>query len=173
VVIILRLFYSLVLEILFFTTTFPNVLAFPHYSCYTFLLSFCYCSLCYSLTEAEKHFLHNKGLHIVGLQWLEDCLERNQRLQEETYSLKPFGWEEFNIEEWWVQIYRIIFVNGCGMLLSSKFSSVGAFGCVCVCVCEGGVLSRWGGTQLVEREGPIGLSLEELLIGWGWGWYRY
>lgn len=130
-------------------------------------------SLCYSLTEAEKHFLHNKGLHIVGLQWLEDCLERNQRLQEETYSLKPFGWEEFNIEEWWVQICQIIFVNGCGMLLSSKFSSVGAFGCVCVCVCEGGVLSRWGGTQLIEREGPIGMSMEELLIGWGWGWYRY
>ncbi|XP_004297907.1 PREDICTED: DNA ligase 4 [Fragaria vesca subsp. vesca] len=56
-------------------------------------------TLSQSLTEAEKHFLHNKRLHVVGLQWLEDCLEKKQRLQEESYSLKPYGWEEFNIEE--------------------------------------------------------------------------
>ncbi|XP_061991495.1 DNA ligase 4 [Rosa rugosa] len=56
-------------------------------------------SLLQSLTEAEKHFLHSKRLHIVGLQWLEDCLEKNKRLHEESYSLKPYGWEEFNIEE--------------------------------------------------------------------------
>ncbi|PRQ37144.1 putative DNA ligase (ATP) [Rosa chinensis] len=56
-------------------------------------------SLLQSLTEAEKHFLHSKRLHIVGLQWLEDSLEKNKRLHEESYSLKPYGWEEFNIEE--------------------------------------------------------------------------
>ncbi|XP_020410772.1 DNA ligase 4 isoform X2 [Prunus persica] len=57
-------------------------------------------TLLQSFTESEKRFLHNKKLHIVGSQWLEDCLERDQRLQEETYSLKPNGWEEFSIEEW-------------------------------------------------------------------------
>ncbi|XP_050372966.1 DNA ligase 4 [Argentina anserina] len=56
-------------------------------------------TLLQSLTEAEKHFLHNKRLHIVGLQWLEDCLGRKQRLQEEPYSLKPYGWEEYDIVE--------------------------------------------------------------------------
>ncbi|CAL2225842.1 unnamed protein product [Prunus armeniaca] len=57
-------------------------------------------TLLQSFTESEKRFLHNKKLHIVGSQWLEDCLERNQRLQEETYSLKPNGLEEFSMEEW-------------------------------------------------------------------------
>ncbi|KAM1610658.1 hypothetical protein ACFXTN_021040 [Malus domestica] len=53
-----------------------------------------------SFTEADKRYLHSKRLHIVGSQWLEDCLERDQRLQEETYSLKPYGLEESNVEEW-------------------------------------------------------------------------
>ncbi|PQQ20120.1 DNA ligase 4 isoform X1 [Prunus yedoensis var. nudiflora] len=57
-------------------------------------------TLLQSFTESEKRFLHNKKLHIVGSRWLEDCLERDQRLQEETYSLKPNGFEEFSIEEW-------------------------------------------------------------------------
>ncbi|XP_008223923.1 PREDICTED: DNA ligase 4 [Prunus mume] len=57
-------------------------------------------TLLQSFTESEKRFLHNKKLHIVGSQWLEDCLERDQRLQEETYSLKPNGLEECSIEEW-------------------------------------------------------------------------
>lgn len=67
-------------------------------------MTFSHCSLCYSFTESEKRFLHNKKLHIVRSQWLEDCLERGQRLQEETYSLKPNGLEEFSMEEWWVQL---------------------------------------------------------------------
>ncbi|KAK9931446.1 hypothetical protein M0R45_018721 [Rubus argutus] len=41
-----------------------------------------------SLTEAEKHFLHNKGLHIVGLQWLEDCLEREPKTARGNIQLK-------------------------------------------------------------------------------------
>ncbi|XP_009359940.2 DNA ligase 4 isoform X2 [Pyrus x bretschneideri] len=53
-----------------------------------------------SFTEGDKRYLHSKRLHIVGSQWLEDCLERDQRLQEEKYSLKPNGLEESNVEEW-------------------------------------------------------------------------
>lgn len=44
-----------------------------------------------SFTSSEKHLLWNKGLHVVKSQWLEDCLERDQRLQEGPYSLKTIG----------------------------------------------------------------------------------
>ncbi|KAB1200254.1 putative DNA ligase 4 [Morella rubra] len=51
-----------------------------------------------SLTS-DKYLLWNKGLHVVRSQWLEDCLERNQRLQEETYSLKAIGVHDSNTVE--------------------------------------------------------------------------
>ncbi|XP_048333732.2 DNA ligase 4 isoform X1 [Ziziphus jujuba] len=50
-----------------------------------------------SLTTMEKH-LQKKRLHMVESQWLEDCLEREERLPEETYSLKP-AVEELDIGE--------------------------------------------------------------------------
>lgn len=46
----------------------------------------------------EKRFLLKGMLHVVQSQWLEDSLERNLRLPEETYSLKPML-EQLNIEE--------------------------------------------------------------------------
>lgn len=52
-----------------------------------------------SLTIKEKHLLRKKQLHVVQSQWLEDSLGSEERLSEETYSLKP-AVEELNIEEW-------------------------------------------------------------------------
>ncbi|OUZ99204.1 BRCT domain [Macleaya cordata] len=51
-----------------------------------------------SFSAAERCLLCSKKLHVVGYEWLEDSLEKNQKLQEEIYSLKPDGLEESNIE---------------------------------------------------------------------------
>ncbi|KAJ6372793.1 hypothetical protein OIU76_027173 [Salix suchowensis] len=56
-------------------------------------------SLVKSFTTAEKHFLLNKRLHVIGSQWLEDSLERGHKLLEDTYNLKPSGLEESNSKE--------------------------------------------------------------------------
>lgn len=56
-------------------------------------------SLVKSFTIAEKHFLLNKRLYVIGSQWLEDSLERGQKLLEDTYNLKPSGLEESNCKE--------------------------------------------------------------------------
>lgn len=36
---------------------------------------------------------------MIGSQWLEDSLERGQKLLEDTYNLKPSGLEESNCKE--------------------------------------------------------------------------
>lgn len=38
-------------------------------------------------------------LHVVGSQWLEDCFEKNQKLPEGSYSLKPKNFEASAIKE--------------------------------------------------------------------------
>lgn len=55
-------------------------------------------SLLESFTDREKHLLWNKQLHVVRSQWLEDCLAREQKLEEYTYSLKPTGMQESYLE---------------------------------------------------------------------------
>lgn len=62
-----------------------------------------------SFTSSEKHLLLKKGLHVVKSQWLEDCLERDQRLQEGPYSLKTTGVQDLEIVEWSVTISFYIF----------------------------------------------------------------
>lgn len=52
-----------------------------------------------SFSGTEKRLIWNGKLHIVQSQWLEDCVEREQRLPEETYSLKPLL-EQLKIEDW-------------------------------------------------------------------------
>ncbi|XVF47614.1 hypothetical protein PTKIN_Ptkin03bG0124100 [Pterospermum kingtungense] len=51
-----------------------------------------------SFSFAEKNLLWKKGFHVVGSQWLENCLEQGQKLQEDQYSLKPREVEETNSE---------------------------------------------------------------------------
>lgn len=46
-----------------------------------------------SFSEAEKHVLYNTSLHVVGARWLEDSFEEDQKLLEESYSLKPSNFE--------------------------------------------------------------------------------
>ncbi|KAK2646210.1 hypothetical protein Ddye_021405 [Dipteronia dyeriana] len=55
-------------------------------------------SLIKSFNAAEKHLFLNKKLHVVGSQWLEDCLEREQKMEEYTYSLKPSETEKLYFE---------------------------------------------------------------------------
>ncbi|KAL8039990.1 hypothetical protein ABFX02_10G071500 [Erythranthe guttata] len=62
-----------------------------------------------SFSELEKRLLHRRSLQIVKSQWLDDCFEKDQRLPEDSYSLKPPDFQEtltgdgsdldFNIEE--------------------------------------------------------------------------
>ncbi|XP_069142833.1 DNA ligase 4 isoform X3 [Solanum lycopersicum] len=46
-----------------------------------------------SFSEAEKHVLYNTKLHVVGARWLEDSLKEDQKLLEESYSLKPSNFQ--------------------------------------------------------------------------------
>lgn len=48
--------------------------------------------------SAEKHLLLSQGLHAVSSQWLEDCIEKDQKLPEESYSLKPNNMQEWVLE---------------------------------------------------------------------------
>ncbi|PON55992.1 Ribosomal protein [Parasponia andersonii] len=52
-----------------------------------------------SFNVMEKCLLWKGRLHIVESQWLEDCVTREQKLPEETYSLKPML-EQLNDEDW-------------------------------------------------------------------------
>ncbi|KAG5594747.1 hypothetical protein H5410_035979 [Solanum commersonii] len=47
----------------------------------------------YSFSEAEKHVLYNTKLHVVGARWLEDSFKEDQKLLEESYSLKPSNFQ--------------------------------------------------------------------------------
>ncbi|XP_051150256.1 DNA ligase 4 [Andrographis paniculata] len=42
-----------------------------------------------SFSEVEKQLLARRRLHIVKSQWLEDCFEKDEKLPEDSYSLKP------------------------------------------------------------------------------------
>ncbi|KAI3951036.1 hypothetical protein MKW92_006920 [Papaver armeniacum] len=55
-------------------------------------------SILESFAAAEKRRLCSKKLHVVAYEWLEDSLEKDQKLDEEKYNLKPDGLEESNIE---------------------------------------------------------------------------
>ncbi|XP_006344527.1 DNA ligase 4 isoform X2 [Solanum tuberosum] len=46
-----------------------------------------------SFSEAEKHVLYNTKLHVVGARWLEDSFKEDQKLVEESYSLKPSNFQ--------------------------------------------------------------------------------
>ncbi|OMO77093.1 DNA ligase, ATP-dependent [Corchorus capsularis] len=56
-------------------------------------------SLIKSIPSAEKHLLWKKGFHVVASQWLEDCFERGEKLQEVLYSLKLGEVEDTNFLE--------------------------------------------------------------------------
>ncbi|XP_010545385.1 PREDICTED: DNA ligase 4 isoform X2 [Tarenaya hassleriana] len=56
-------------------------------------------SLMKSVDEMEKRLLLKKGLHVVSMQWLEESLQREQKLIEDTYSLRPSNMVESETEE--------------------------------------------------------------------------
>ncbi|GAB4853505.1 hypothetical protein Ancab_017696 [Ancistrocladus abbreviatus] len=51
-----------------------------------------------SFPREEKHVLHEKRLHVVQFQWLEDSLRNERRLSEVAYSLKPNILEESSLK---------------------------------------------------------------------------
>ncbi|KAL2925919.1 DNA ligase 4 [Bienertia sinuspersici] len=52
-----------------------------------------------SLPGDQKHIFRRTRLHVVGSQWLEDCLKEEKKLPEVAYSLKPTTLEEMSSEE--------------------------------------------------------------------------
>ncbi|KAK3023554.1 hypothetical protein RJ639_044639 [Escallonia herrerae] len=50
-----------------------------------------------SYSAAEVHLLHNKRMYVVRFEWLEDCIEKDQRLDEAIYNLKPSALEDSTI----------------------------------------------------------------------------
>lgn len=66
----------------------------PHYNANLFSgLSF------NSFSEKEKRLLLKRRLHVVNSNWLEDSLQREQKLSEDVYTLRPKSKEESDTEE--------------------------------------------------------------------------
>jgi len=55
----------------------------------------CFCSL----PSTQRRSLHDKRLHVVTHQWLDDSLEKGKKLLEDAYNLKPDTLEDLKIEE--------------------------------------------------------------------------
>ncbi|VAH35975.1 unnamed protein product [Triticum turgidum subsp. durum] len=51
-----------------------------------------------SFSPAERRYLHDKRLHVVSNKWLEDSVEKQMKLPETAYNLKPDTLEEIQIE---------------------------------------------------------------------------
>ncbi|RLM66518.1 putative DNA ligase 4 [Panicum miliaceum] len=51
-----------------------------------------------SFPPAERRYLHDKRLHVVSNKWLEDSVEKQMKLSETAYNLKPDTLEELEIE---------------------------------------------------------------------------
>ncbi|XP_021772147.1 DNA ligase 4-like [Chenopodium quinoa] len=56
-------------------------------------------TLLQSFPGDQKYILRRKRLHVIGSQWLEDCLKEGQKLPEVAYNLKPTTYEESTSEE--------------------------------------------------------------------------
>ncbi|WZZ89909.1 hypothetical protein YC2023_118488 [Brassica napus] len=52
-----------------------------------------------SKSEKEKRLLLKRRLHVVNSNWLEDSLQREQKLSEDVYTLRPKSMEESDTEE--------------------------------------------------------------------------
>ncbi|XP_025824228.1 putative DNA ligase 4 isoform X2 [Panicum hallii] len=50
-----------------------------------------------SFPPAERRYLHDKRLHVVSNKWLEDSVEKQMKLSETAYNLKPDTLEELEI----------------------------------------------------------------------------
>ncbi|CAN6250052.1 unnamed protein product [Urochloa humidicola] len=51
-----------------------------------------------SFPPAERRYLHDKRLHVVSNKWLEDSVEKQMKLSETVYNLKPDTLEQLEIE---------------------------------------------------------------------------
>ncbi|XP_062183911.1 putative DNA ligase 4 [Phragmites australis] len=51
-----------------------------------------------SFPPAERRYLHDKRLHVVSNKWLEDSVEKQMKLPETAYNLKPDTLETLQIE---------------------------------------------------------------------------
>ncbi|XP_047063165.1 putative DNA ligase 4 [Lolium rigidum] len=51
-----------------------------------------------SFPPAERRYLHDKRLHVVTNKWLEDSVDKQLKLPETAYNLKPDTLEEVHIE---------------------------------------------------------------------------
>lgn len=45
------------------------------------------------------HLIRKKKIYVVGSKWLEDCIEKNQRIREDIYSIKLKDLEDSAIGE--------------------------------------------------------------------------
>ncbi|XP_041996130.1 DNA ligase 4-like isoform X1 [Salvia splendens] len=62
-------------------------------------LGFDFDTLLNSFSEAQRLVLHRRSLQIVKSQWLDDCFERNQKLPEDIYNLKPLQFQQVSSGE--------------------------------------------------------------------------
>ncbi|XP_010443392.1 PREDICTED: DNA ligase 4-like isoform X1 [Camelina sativa] len=67
-----------------------------------------------SFSEVEKRLLLKRRLHVVNSHWLEDSLQREQKLCEDVYTLRPKYMEESDTEESDKSEHDITEVASCG-----------------------------------------------------------
>ncbi|KAJ6846948.1 DNA ligase 4 [Iris pallida] len=76
-----------------------NLALATHLVAYTMLGSHNFDEIYKSLPSAQKRRLHDKRLHVVMHQWLDDSVKNGKKLLEDAYNLKPDTLEELKIEE--------------------------------------------------------------------------
>ncbi|XP_010483217.1 PREDICTED: DNA ligase 4-like isoform X1 [Camelina sativa] len=67
-----------------------------------------------NFSEVEKRLLLKRRLHVVNSHWLEDSLQREQKLCEDVYTLRPKYMEESDTEESDKSEHDITEVASCG-----------------------------------------------------------
>ncbi|CAI9287266.1 unnamed protein product [Lactuca saligna] len=45
-----------------------------------------------NFSASERRLLRDESVHMVGCQWLEECFEKDEMLQEDEYIMKTSGW---------------------------------------------------------------------------------
>ncbi|KAK8965613.1 DNA ligase 4 [Platanthera guangdongensis] len=72
-----------------------NLQSATHLLVYAMLGSHQFDEIYRSFPSSQRHLLHQKELYVLGHNWLEDSLDKSEKLAESNYNLKPDSLEEF------------------------------------------------------------------------------
>ncbi|KAJ3693458.1 hypothetical protein LUZ60_008938 [Juncus effusus] len=70
-----------------------------HFVVFSLVESYNFDAIYNSISSSERQVLHYKRVKMVNHKWIEDSINSQRRLNEESYNLKPESFEEVDIEE--------------------------------------------------------------------------